>query len=517
MRPISLVFAAVGGLLVGVAATWFFTHRASDTVNSTAPDASAPADKKVLYWYDPMVPAQHFDKPGKSPFMDMQLVPKYAGSGDGNDSAGVIQIDPRQVQNLGLRTAKVAQGVLASTVRATGTVAFDERTVTVVQARVAGIVERLDVRAPLTAVKQGQVLLTLLAPDWTAAQEEYLSLLRTRSSGLDELRTAARRRLLLLGMGEGQIRAIERSGQSQARITITAPRDGVVGELSVREGATVMAGSPLLRLNGLDTVWINAAIPEAQIGRVTSASSMNVELAAFPGQRFEGRIDALLPDIDAATRTQTARIVLQNPEHRIAPGMFAQIEFTAPKGGSASVLVPTEAVIATGTRSVVIVDDGKGRFRAQEVRAGDEADGKTVVLDGLKDGDTVVLSGQFLIDSEASLTGTLARLGGSADETSAPASNNSMAESTMTAEGLIKKIDGDQWTIAADAIPALGMGAMTMAFVRPASTKDDVEPGQRVRFTFIRNTDGDFEIKTVTLIGSAPATRPPGRAKGGAS
>jgi Cu(I)/Ag(I) efflux system membrane fusion protein len=406
---------------------------------------------------------------------------------------------------------------LSSTVRATGTVVFDERTVTVVQARVAGIVERLEVRAPLTAVKQGHALLTLLAPDWTAAQEEYLSLRRMQSSGLDELRTAARRRLLLLGMSEAQIQAIDRSGQSQARITITAPRDGVVGELSVREGATVMAGSPLLRLNGLDTVWVNAAIPEAQIGRVTSASSVNVELPAFPGQRFEGRIDALLPDIDAATRTQTARIVLDNRDHRLAPGMFAQVEFTAPKEGTTSVLVPTEAVIATGTRSVVIVDDGKGRFRAQEVRTGDEADGKTEVLDGLKDGETIVLSGQFLIDSEASLTGTLARLGGSADETSEPAASESTAASTITAEGSIKKVDGDQWTIAADAIPALDMSAMTMTFVRPTSAKDNVKPGQRIRFTFIRNAEGDFEIKTVTVITSAPAALPPDHAKGGAS
>jgi Cu(I)/Ag(I) efflux system membrane fusion protein len=514
MRPISVVLAAVGGLVVGAAATWLLSHHASDAAKSAASSAPASTDKKVLYWYDPMVPDQHFDKPGKSPFMDMQLVPKYAGSGDGNDSAGVIQIDPRQVQNLGLRTTKVAQGALASTVRATGTVAFDERTVTVVQARVAGIVERLEVRAPLTAVKQGQALLTLLAPDWTAAQEEYLSLQRMRSSGLDELRTAARRRLLLLGMSDGQIRAIERSGQSQARITITAPRDGVVGELSIREGATVMAGSPLLRLNGLDTVWVNAAIPETQIGRVTSTSSVNVELPAFPGQRFEGRIDALLPDIDPATRTQTARLVLDNPQHRLAPGMFAQVEFTASKEGSTSVLAPTEAVIATGTRSVVIVDDGKGRFRAQEVRTGDEADGKTEVLDGLKDGETVVLSGQFLIDSEASLTGTLARLGGSADETSEPASNDSTAESTITAEGVITKIDGDQWTIAADAIPALDMGAMTMTFKGPTAAQ--LRRGQRVRFSFIRNREGDFEIRTVTVIPPKGDTPASGHVDGGA-
>jgi membrane fusion protein, copper/silver efflux system len=407
------------------------------------------------------------------------------------------------VQNLGLRSAKVARGALASTVRATGTVAFDERTVTVVQARVAGIVERLEVRAPLAAVKQGQALLTLLAPDWTAAQEEYLSLRRTRSEELGELREAARRRLLLLGMGEGQIRAIERSGQSQGRITITAPRDGVIGELSVREGATVMAGSPLLRINGLDTVWVNAAIPEAQISRVTSASSVEAELPAFPGERFEGRIDALLPDIDAATRTQTARIVLANRDHRLAPGMFAQVEFAASKASTESVLAPTEAVIATGTRSVVIVDDGKGRFRAQEVRIGEEASGKTEVLDGLNDGETVVLSGQFLIDSEASLTGTLARLGGGKEamEGETAANQETAAHTTYSAQGTVKRIDGDRWTIATDATPALDIGAMTMAFVRSApSTATDIRPGQRVDFSFFRNADGDFEIEKIAVV-----------------
>jgi Cu(I)/Ag(I) efflux system membrane fusion protein len=300
--------------------------------------------------------------------MDMALVPKYAdGAAEG---VGVVSIDPRQVQNLGLRTARAERGVLAATVRATGAVAFDERAVAVVQARAAGIVEHLDVRAPLTEVKQGQALLTLLAPDWTGAQEEYLSLRRSSTQGLDELRAAARQRLLLLGMSEAQVRAVERSGKAQTRIVVTAPRAGVIGELSVREGATVMAGTPLLRINGLDTVWINAAIPEAQIGRVTASSPVEARLPAFPDERFAGRIEALLPDIDAATRTQVARIVLRNPDHRLAPGMFARVEITAGMPAT-SVLVPTDAVIATGTRDVVIVEESRGRFRAQEVRVGD--------------------------------------------------------------------------------------------------------------------------------------------------
>ena len=512
MRAFPIILATGMGLAIGVAGTWFVLHR------SPAPTNMSPSgDKQALYWYDPMVPDQHFDKPGKSPFMDMQLVPKYAGGS--NNAGGVVSIDPREVQNLGVRTAKAEHGTLTTTVRATGTVAFDERAVEVVQARVSGIVERLDVRAPLTSVKRGQSLLALLAPDWTAAQEEYLSLRRSRAQGLDALRAAARQRLLLLGMSEAQIRAIEQSGRAQTQVVVTSPRDGVIGELSVREGASVMPGTPLLRINGLDDVWINAAIPEAQVARVSTTSSVDVELPAFPGKRLSGRIDALLPDIDPTTRTQTARIVVDNPE-RLAPGMFARVEISASSEGAASVLVPTEAVIATGTRSVVIVDDGKGRFRAQEVQSGDEAGGKTQVLDGIKEGETVVLSGQFLIDSEASLSGTLTRLsGGGARQSnqptsSAPASGSAApAREVHLAQGTVSRIDGDRWTIDTDAVPSLDMSAMAMTFVCPQQIpRGAIRLGQRVSFSFFRNPEGEFEIEKITVLETAePATPKGGR------
>lgn len=499
MRPISLLLAAIFGLVLGIASTWFLLHRVPDDMKSTT---SAAADKKVLYWYDPMVPNQHFDQPGKSPFMDMALVPKYAD--DTGHEAGIVQIDPGQVQNLGLRTARVERGVLTPTVHATGTIAFDERAVSVVQARVAGIVEQLAVRAPLTAVKQGQPLLTVLAPDWTAAQEEYLALQRTQSKGLDELRTAARQRLLLLGMSEAQIKKIERSGQAEAQITIIAPRTGVIGELAVREGATVMAGTPLLRINGLETVWVNAAIPEAQIGHVAPGALVEVELPAFPGEHFSGQIEALLPDIDAATRTQIARIVLPNPHHRLAPGMFAEVKITSTNSAE-SVLVPSEAVIATGTRTVVIVVEDTGRFRAQEVRLGAEADGKSEVREGLTEDDTVVLSGQFLIDSEASLAGTLARLDISEANKDRPSkatpTTSEPAHDLHRATGRIERIDGDRCTIATEAIPSLDMGAMTMTFVCPAQVlTEGVRPGQRVDFSFFRNNDDEFEIDSMRAI-----------------
>jgi Cu(I)/Ag(I) efflux system membrane fusion protein len=213
-------------------------------------------------------------------------------------------------------------------------------------------------------------------------------------------------------MNEAQVVALERSGAGQARFTVTAPRSGVVGELAVREGATVMAGAELLRINGLDTVWIEVAIPEAQVARVRARDRVTAEVAAFPGESFPGETEALLANLDPTTRTQTARVVLRNPGHRLVPGMFAQVEIASGASARERVLVPSEAVVATGTRAVVIVAEGGGRFRAQEVRLGQEADGKSEILEGVGEGDEVVLSGQFLIDSEASLSGTLARLEG---------------------------------------------------------------------------------------------------------
>jgi len=186
----------------------------------------------------------------------------------------------------------------------------------------------------------------------------------------------------------------------------------------VRDGATIAPGMPLMRINGLDDIWINAAIAEAQGGRMAAGAAVEARVPAFPSEIFAGTIETLLPDVDAATRTLTARIVLNNPQHKLVPGMYASLDITPTAAGAESVLVPSEAVIATGLRNVVIVDASQGHFRAQEVRLGDEANGKMVVLDGIRAGDEVVLSGQFLIDSEASLTGTLARLESRGDATS---------------------------------------------------------------------------------------------------
>ena len=397
---------------------------ASPAVNAP-PSAGAPkagdidpsTGKKVLYWHDPMAPGQRFDKPGKSPFMDMQLAPVYAETGGDENS---IVISPRVQQSLGVRTAPVTKGTMSMSVEAVGSAAYNERDVAVVQARSNGFLERLYVRAPLDPVRQGQALAELYVPDWVSAQEEYLSARRiagqARDTTYDGLVEAARQRMRLAGMSDAQIRRVEASGSVQARVILTAPIGGVVTELPAREGMTVMVGAPLFRINGLSTIWVNAEVPEGQAALVRPGNAVEARAPALPGMTFRGKVSTILPEVNPATRTIKARVELANPGGRLIPGMFATINF-APADHKDVLVVPSEAVIQTGKRSVVMVAQGDGKFAPVDVEVGMESNGRTEIRKGLTAGQNVVVSGQFLIDSEASLRGTTTRMG----EASAPA------------------------------------------------------------------------------------------------
>lgn len=448
------------------------------------PPAAAQSEKKVLYWHDPMVPTQKFDKPGKSPFMDMQLVPVYAGEAA---DEGTVSISPRVQQNLGIRTAEVTRGSLAPAVHAVGSVAYNEREVVLVQARANGFVERLHVRAALDPVRKGQPLAELLIPDWVAAQEEYLSVRRMGSGpGTEGLLDAARQRLRLAGMTDAQIARVEASGKAQPRMTINAPVSGVVSELDAREGMTVMAGAPLFRINGVGSVWVNAELPESLASQVRPGSEIEGSTAALPGVVFKGKVGAILPQVDQATRTLKARIELPNPRGELVPGMFVTLMARAPKGG-AVLMVPSEALIRTGTRTVVMTLEKDGAFRPAEVETGAEANGQTEIRKGLQAGQRVVVSGQFLIDSEASLKGTLARLGDAA----APAQPH-------RASGKVEQIGKDEIMISHGPVPSLKWGEMTMGFEPPAGgLPPGLAEGSNVEFEFEQTPQGAYRIKSI--------------------
>lgn len=363
---------------------------------------AAPGVRRPLYWYDPMMPGQHFDKPGKSPFMDMQLVARYAD--DAGEAVPGVRIDAAAAQRLGLRTAVVRRGALATRLGVTGTIAFDDRDVAVVQARAGGFVDRVYARAAGDVVAVGAPLADLLVPEWAGAQAQYLAVRRTGDAALTH---AARRRLLLLGMSPGTVAAVERSGRPRAIVTIATPIAGTIKTLGVRAGMNVTAGQTLAEINGLGTVWLNAAVPQAVAAALRVGQRVEATLAAFPGETLTGRIAAILPEAQADSRTLTVRIELPNRGARLRPGMFASVSLG---GRPASVLlVPSEAVIRTGKRDLVMLALAEGRYRPAEVRVGREAGDLSEIVAGLDEGEKVVASGQFLIDSEASLAGVAAR------------------------------------------------------------------------------------------------------------
>ncbi len=397
------IIALVGTLFAGLVAGALLTKWSGGDASP-----AAPGERKVLYWHDPMVPGVRFDKPGKSPYMDMQLVPVYADVE--NDAASAdVRVDTNVTQNLGVRLGKVERAALAGKLTAVGTVAFDEDLLEVVQSRVAGYVQRLHVKTSLQAVKRGQPLAELVAPAWISAQEEYLSLLGAESERGREIRAAARERLVVLGVPERVIQRLESTRKVESATTLYAPIDGVVTELGAREGAAVAEGSPLFRINALRKVWAVAQVPEVQMSGVAPGARVIVTAAARAGESFAGRVVAILPDLDASTRTLPVRVEIDNPRRELVPGMFVSLEFAASQE-QARLVVPSEAVIYTGTRSVVVVSRGEAGFDVKEVRVGAESGGMSVIESGLEEGESIVLSGQFLIDSEASLKSTISRL-----------------------------------------------------------------------------------------------------------
>lgn len=452
--------------------------------------APAAADgRKVLYWYDPMVPAQRFDKPGKSPFMDMQLQPKYADEGGGE--AGV-QIDPARIQSLGVRLARVEQGQLQSEFTAPGLIDFNGRDVAVVQARAGGFVQRVYARAPGDVIAAGAPLADVLIPEWGGAQAEFLAVRRVGDTALT---AAARQRLALLGMPAELIASVERNGRPQTTLRISAPTGGVIRTLSVRNGMTLAQGQTLAEISGLSMVWLNVAVPEAMAGQVRPGQPAGVTLAAYPGERFSGRVAAILPEATADSRTLTARVELANRGGRLRPGMYGQAEF----GGAAApaLLVPSEALIRTGRRTLVMLAQPGGRYRPAEVQVGRESGDRTEILAGLQAGEQVVASGQFLLDSEASLAGVQAR-------PITPAGQSAAKPAAFETTGRIERLEGRSITMSHEPVPALQWPAMTMTFtLAEPNLARGLRAGDRVRFAF----DQAGGVPTVRQVAKLDAPR----------
>ena len=493
---LAAVALAAGGFVAGK----HFAHAPQKVANG--PAANQQGERKVLYWHDPMVPGPRFDKPGKSPFMDMPLVPVYA---DEQNDAGV-KVSPGVQQNLGIRTAKVTRAQVANSFEAVGAVQFDERLTEAVQTRVNGYVERLLVRAPMEYVRRGQPLATIYAPDWLAPQSEYLALQRAGVSA--DLLAAARDRIRAMSIPEALLRQSEQVGTAQARFTLSAPVSGVVAELGVREGVAVNPGMTLFRIAGLERVWAVAEVPEVQAVRLQRGQKVKAALQADASQVFEGELKEILPQVSANTRTVQARFEVANKGGRLTPGMLLRLQIAGPV--SSRLVVPAEAVIRTGTRAVAIVRNANGAFEPRDVALGAELGDQLEVLQGLNEGEQVVASGQFLVDSEArlkSVLGAMAAAPAAATAASGPAAAASapaLPAGVHVAEGKVESVEAGSITISHGPVPSLKWPGMTMGFGKPnPQAFPDVRPGDTVQFQFRAGGSSGYELVAVTRKGAS--------------
>jgi Cu(I)/Ag(I) efflux system membrane fusion protein len=395
-RNALLLSAAVALALVSGTAGYLLNGR-SDMPTS---DASG---RRILYWYDPMVPLEHYPGPGKSS-MNMDLIPKYADEAE----AGGVRVSPAMAQNLGVRLATAEVRDMAPTMRVVGRVELDERLIAEVQTLTPGFVESLTVRAVGEPVARGSRIASIYSPELYTAQHEYMAVLAMpRGIGSPGLRQGARNRLSLLGLPEGMIRRLERGGHPQRTYPITAPASGIVTQIGARPGAQVTPGQSIVTLAGISRVLVVAEVPETMLSQVRVGLPVQVDFPAYAGEVRLGHVDYIYPQLNADARTARVRITLANPGGRLRAGMFATV--TIQGTGGMALVVPSEAVIDTGRRKVVIVRRN-GAFQPVEVQTGRELGEWTQILSGVQRGDQVVASGQFLIDSEASLSGFVARM-----------------------------------------------------------------------------------------------------------
>jgi Cu(I)/Ag(I) efflux system membrane fusion protein len=518
----------VAGSLLAFGGFWAGTRTAASSAGAgmqgnappsvtSAPNGDPATGKRVLYWHDPMVPGERFDKPGKSPFMDMDLVPVYAE--EGGEAAGV-KISPSLQQNLGIRFATVRRAEQAVSLELIGSTQFDESKAEVVQSRVAGFIDKLHVRAPQQEVKRGQAIASIYVPDWLAPQEEYLAL---KQSGDTTLMAAARQRMRALSIPDSMVATMDRTGRPQSHLTLSSPVSGIVTELAVREGAQVTPGTTIAKVVGMNTIWLLAEVPEAVIGTARPGMQVTATFAGDPQRTYQGKVREILPGVSTATRTAQARLELENKDGSLIPGMLMRIRLSAAKP-EARLLVPSEAIIASGKRSIVFVADEKNSMRPVVVSPGREIGDETEILSGLSEGQRVVASGQFLIDSEANLKSIRPKLATNAPmppkdvSPSAPAPDaqpSPMPQMSMPPKptdtkkpvqpsspshqgtGKVEQVTDEAITLSHGPIATLQWPAMTMDFKKPKPDSfKEIKVGQTVQFSFVESGDG-YELKSV--------------------
>jgi Cu(I)/Ag(I) efflux system membrane fusion protein len=531
-----LIAAGVGG------GYWLGARHAGDASHAAHTHESTPAsEKKILYYRNPMGLADTSPVPKKDP-MGMDYIPVYEG--EDAPTGNEIRISTEKVQRLGVRTEAASRRALTRTVRAVGTLQIDERRVTTVTPKFEGWIERLHVNTTGQAVARGQPLMEVYSPDLVTAQQEYLIAVKGIEEVKDaspeiqrsmrQLMSSALDRLRNWDISDQELAELQRSGAVRRTVTLRSPSSGIVVEKPAVQGMRFMPGEKLYQISDLSALWLLADIFEQDLALVRAGQPAAIEVNAFPGRSFKGRVAFLYPTVTPETRTGKVRIELANPGGLLKPAMYASVELAA--GEARKVLaVPASAVLDSGARRVVLVQAGEGRFEPRDVKLGTRADDYVEVLAGVKEGEAVVVAANFLIDAEsnlkAAITGfTPAQPGGSAAHGSSPptgdhaghgaspktgdhAAHGASSKTTdhaghgaspatvgHRAQGTVQAIDAKAGTVmlAHGPVPTLGWSAMTMPFVLAnPSLAARVKPGAAVSIEFVERKPGEYVITKI--------------------
>ena len=525
---LSIALAAGGGYWLGQRPA--ASHDAAATQVAASPAGGAKKERKLLYYRNPMGLPDTSPTPKKDP-MGMDYIPVYEGEADDEPAAAnSIRISTEKVQKLGVRTEAAELRVLDKQVRAAGRVEIDERRSFAISPKFEGYVERLHVNVTGQPVAKGQPLFEVYSPELVSAQREYAIAAQgvdalkdaggEAQSGMKQLAESSLLRLRNWDISEEQIRALAKSGTSKRTLTFRSPVTGVVTEKKALQGMRFMPGDTLYQVADLSSVWVVADVFEQDIAQVRTGAMAKVRINAYPDKVFEGRVTYVYPTLNPETRTVPVRVELANPGQLLKPAMFAQVE--VPVGGKGQVVtVPTSAVIDSGTRQIVLIAHGEGRFEPRDVKLGGRSESHIEVMDGVKAGEKVVVAANFLIDAESNLKAAVGGFGHSGHG-GAPKSGKDDEKPAAApqaaghrAEGTVDSVDAKDGTVSLNHGPvaSLKWPAMTMEFkVANPSLLQALKPGVKVDVEFVERQPGEWVITSAAPAGkaatSAPAANP---------
>ncbi|NBQ68833.1 MAG: efflux RND transporter periplasmic adaptor subunit, partial [Nitrosomonadaceae bacterium] len=521
MGVATLIVAA----LTAGAGYWFgkqqsVPHQDTQSKSSALNDGSS-TERKILYYRNPMGLPDTSPTPKKDP-MGMDYIPVYEGEQEATaGSPNLIRISTEKVQKLGVRVEAASLRTLNKVVRAAGRIEPDERQTYTIAPKFEGYVERLYVNATGQTVGKGQPLFDVYSPELVSAQREYaiasqgVEALKGANEeaqrGMRELADSSLSRLRNWDISDEQVKTLTQSTGTRRTLTLRSPVAGIVTEKKAVQGMRFMPGEMLYQVTNLASVWVIADVFEQDIGQVRTGAKATVRINAYPDKQFSGAITYVYPTLKSETRTVPVRVELSNPQGLLKPGMFAQVEL--PVDTKRSVLtVPTSAVIDSGTRQIILVQVQEGRFDPREVKLGARSDDRIEVLEGVRDGEMVVVAANFLIDAESNLKAAIGGLGHSGHGSPAPQGGSAESKATTSVghrgEGKIEDIDTKigSLTIAHGPVSTLKWPAMTMEFkVANSSLLSALKPGMSLSFEFVERGQGEWIITAIKPVTASAA------------